>query len=170
MILCQGSNFSDTYVARVHRSQASPSFSLLFLWDSHTILSIQPGCSFALKKCTVNLFLTTYWCLPGPQPLCSGVQDSILQVPTEERQFLGVGQATLVPGVMDEWGRTNGHLHAHHWIHVCVHIVVVVVIVVVIVVVVVIVIVDRRYNVDNGVEQRHGEGEEGKLRVSITLC
>ena len=62
---------------------------------------------------------------------------------------------TILPGY-----RCLQYLRAHHHVHVCVHVVVVVVVVVIIVVVVIVVVVDCRYDVDNGVEERHGKGQE----------
>ena len=66
------------------------------------------------------------------------------------------GDAGQQPGTEGDGGAAARVLALHH-VHVHVHVVVVVVVVVVIVVVVIVVVVDGRDDVDDGVEQRHGE-------------
>ena len=59
-------------------------------------------------------------------------------------------------------------LHAHDLVHVDVLVVVIVVVVVIVIVVIVIIAVDGRHQVDDGVEQGHGEGQKGQLRVYVS--
>ena len=66
------------------------------------------------------------------------------------------GDTSQQAGPQGDGGAAARVLALHH-VHVHVHVVVVVVIVVVIVVVVIIVVIDGRDDVDDGVEQRHGE-------------